>query len=106
MFMFVVMFMFMFRSSTGLNVAVELRQKTIMNPPSNKREGGGGPRILSDPGSRIVDLQQCGRHSNRCSDRIRPLEEWLHQTCTPPRGELDRSAPGVFRVYLMVVFEG
>ena len=42
MFMFVVMSMFTFRSSTGLNVAVEPRQKTIMNPPSNKREGGGG----------------------------------------------------------------
>ena len=42
MFMFVVMSMFTFRSSTGLNVAVELRQKTTVNPPSNKREGGGG----------------------------------------------------------------
>ena len=56
MFMFVVMSMFTFRSSTGLNVAVEPRQKTIMNPPSNKREGGGCPRILSDPGGRIVVL--------------------------------------------------
>jgi len=36
---------------------------------------------------------------------IRPSEELLHQKCSPRRGGLGRSTPGVFGVFLMVVLD-